>query len=101
MCLDLKIFEDRMASTSPNRPSYKRESEVRIVNFSVISKKTGITYEVYAIKDNSFLIYCNNSFGWYSMNLFRPTRKTEQERLGETELRKSMFKSQKKELLYP
>ena len=57
--------------------------------FQVISKRTGITYDVYAVDSNRFLIFFNNNFTWQSMNDFRPIRTTEQERLKKNAIEKS------------
>lgn len=72
------------------------------MSFSVVSKRTGITYEVFAVKDNHFLIFFNGNFSWQSMSQFRPTKKTEQERLSSEEDKKPMFRKQQREqVTYP
>ena len=81
------------------RPNYNKE--VIEVNFKVVSKKTGITYDVYAVREGTFLIYYNNNFTWQSMSLFRPTKKTEQEMLqSEIEDSKTLFRSQREKKTY-
>ena len=48
--------------------------------FTVVSKRTGYTYEVYAVIDDEFLIFFNNEFRWQPMGLFRPQDFTQRER---------------------
>lgn len=71
------------------------------MNFTVISKRTGISYEVFAVKDAHFLIFFNGNFTWQPMNNFRPNKMTEQERMEKESPKSLLFKSQKKEVLYP
>lgn len=66
--------------------------------FTVVSKKTGYTYEVYAVIDDEFLIFFNNEFRWQPMNLFRPQDFTQRERAVEDY---PLFKSQINKRNYP
>lgn len=69
--------------------------------FKVMSKRTGITYDVYSVKDAHFLIFFKGEFRWQPMNNFRPTKTTEQEMLEERDNASKLFKSQRKQVLYP
>ena len=100
MCLDLKIFDDDHKGRFAYTEICEEESKVLFVNFQVVSKRTGLTYDVYAVNNSNFLIFFNGEFKWCSMNQFRPTKTTQQERLqGEN---KSMFRSQQRaEVMFP
>lgn len=102
MCLDLNIYNDYDLGIN-SRPNYFYErEEVLIVNFTVISRRTGLTYEVYAVKNSEFLIFFNGNFVWRPMSEFRPNKKTEQERMVEEKTKSTMFKSQQsKGVMYP
>ena len=96
MCLDLNIYNDyEYGNRRSSSYSSNTNLEVLEVNFTVVSKGTGIEYDVYAVRNNEFLIFFNGSFVWQNMNYFRPCEETEQEKLSK-ETKTSMFKSQRK-----
>lgn len=101
MCLDLRVFDDWEERKQSSKESNNYKDEVVKVNFNVVSKRTGITYEVYAVRDSCFLIFFNGEFKWQSMSHFRPTKKTEQERLGLTDKKEPLFRSQKNTVTFP